>query len=62
MALKVNTFGTGVERVWHWRIMCFALEINTLVLEMNEFNTRVKSSVTHTHQLATTDFQIEFMS
>ena len=62
LALKMNTFGAGVERIWHWRIMCFALEINTLVLEMNEFNTRVKSSATHTHQLATRDFQIEFMS
>ena len=51
MELETSTFGAGVERVWHRRIMRFMLEMNTLVLEMNEFNTRVRFSATHIHQL-----------
>ena len=42
--------------------MSFTLETNTLVLEMNEFNTPVRSSATPTHQLATGCFHTELMS
>ena len=40
--------------------MRFALETNTLVLELNSLKTLVRTSATHT-QLATSDFQTDLM-
>ena len=56
MVLETNTFGAGGECVLSWRQMHFALETNTLVLEMDTLKTRIRTSATHT-QLATSDFQ-----
>ena len=62
LSLAMNAYCAGEKHFWCWRWTCFALEMKTLALERNMLKKHLQTSATHTHtQLATSNFQTEFM-
>ena len=43
-----NTLGSGDKHLWHWKRMCFTLEMNTIALEMNVLKMHIQPSATNT--------------